>query len=267
MKIKKSVSSAARRQLQMVRRKIRRGLRQHGRARRYRCRHYGLRRSLSSRPGLSARLRRGRARGNRRNRSSSDWRDALPTRKAQPPHECRAQGPPLRQIGARHRLLGHFRAIRRPCASASCWAGATAAAPRSTARSLRSPPRRWPPASGNTARGLPPLPTESRRRARNGYRAHPRAAAELRPGDRLVADANTALADARRDAGRARRERRGRVYRAALPLLRRVLSVRRRAEHPFILDETVDGIDVPAAAPMPTWRWTSSTSRSPSSEG
>ena len=143
----------------------------------------------------------GRARGNRRNRSSSDWRDALPTRKAQPPHGCRAQGTPLRQIGAGHRLLGHFRAIRRP------------AALRAVGRALRQRRRALPrdlsgvprgdgrPRPGIPRRGLPALPTESRRRARNGYRAHPRGrgrAPARRPPRRRR---QHRLADARRDAG------------------------------------------------------------------
>ena len=70
------------------------------------------------------------------------------------------------------------------------------------------------------------------------------AAAELRPGDRLVADANTGWP--MHDAMRVVRAVKDVDVYIEQPCLSyaECLSVRRRAEHPFILDETVDGIDV-----------------------
>jgi L-alanine-DL-glutamate epimerase-like enolase superfamily enzyme len=69
-------------------------------------------------------------------------------------------------------------------------------------------------------------------------------AAQLKPGDRLVADANTGwLAH---DAARVVRGVRDVDVYIEQPCLtyEECLSIRRRTDHPFVLDETIDGVDV-----------------------
>ncbi|MAG57447.1 MAG: mandelate racemase [Planctomycetes bacterium] len=69
-------------------------------------------------------------------------------------------------------------------------------------------------------------------------------AAELRPGDRLIADANTGWT--RHEAMRVVRAVRDvDVYiEQPCPSYEECLAVRRRTDHPFVLDEVVDGVDV-----------------------
>ena len=93
---------------------------------------------------------------------------------AQPPDGRRAQGASLRQVGHRHRLLGHPRPGRRACRSACCWAAATATTSCSTAPSRRSRPRPWPEGRRLSGRGLPPVPAQGGRRSRTRHRPHPR---------------------------------------------------------------------------------------------
>ena len=69
-------------------------------------------------------------------------------------------------------------------------------------------------------------------------------AAVLQPGDRLVADANTGWRP--HDAARVVRAVRDvDVYiEQPCPTFEECLSVRRRTDHPFVLDEVIDGVDV-----------------------
>src|SRR5438876_5566421 len=69
-------------------------------------------------------------------------------------------------------------------------------------------------------------------------------AAQLRPGDRLIADANTGwlMHDAMRVV---RAVRDVDVYiEQPCPSYEECLSIRRQTDHPFVLDEVIDGIDV-----------------------
>ena len=95
-------------------------------------------------------------------------------------------------------------------------------------------------------RGLSPLPAQGRRRSRRGHRAHPRRAPRCcKPGDRLIADANTGWLHARRACAWSRAVRDVDVY-IEQPCLtyEECLSVRRHTDHPFVLDEVIDSIDV-----------------------
>jgi len=70
------------------------------------------------------------------------------------------------------------------------------------------------------------------------------AAAELEPGDRLVADANTGwlMHDAMRVVGAVRDVD---VYiEQPCATYEECLSIRRHTDHPFVLDEVIDGVDV-----------------------
>ena len=153
-------------------------------------------------------------------------------------------GTSLRQVGDRHGLLGHPRQGDGP------------AGLRPAGRALR---RRLRPLSGDLAggargdgaargrlprRGLSPVPAEGRRRSAGRHRAHPAVAAELQPGDRLVADANTGwlMHDALRVVRAVRDvdvyiEQPCRSYEECL-------TVRRHCDHPFVLDEVIDSLDV-----------------------
>ena len=218
-----------------------------------------------ARPGLPARLRRGRARGNRDARAAPDRRGPARARAAEPDDGRAHEGPPVREVGNRHRLLGHPRA--------GGGASRRDAARRAVRRRLRPLPRdlagvaRGDGAQGRGVprRGLPPLPAQGRRRSRRGRRAHPRGARGARAGRR---------ADRRREHGLARRTRppgscapcatwtstsssRARPTRNASPCAgartTRSCSTRR---------STAWGS---CCGPPTTWRWTSSTSRSASS--
>ena len=171
--------------------------------------------------------------------------DPRRARSAQPAHGPAAARAPLRQVGARHGLLGHPGQGRRPAGLRRCWAAATARASRSTARSRRKRPTPWPP--------------RSRRYRAEGYRkfqlkvggeveadiARIRAcAAVLEPGDVLVADANTGwtmheaarVCDAVRDVD---------VYiEQPCASYEACLTVRRRTAKPFVLDEVMDGLEM-----------------------
>ncbi|HSR15048.1 MAG TPA: enolase C-terminal domain-like protein, partial [Gemmatimonadales bacterium] len=69
-------------------------------------------------------------------------------------------------------------------------------------------------------------------------------AAELQPGDRLVADANTGWVQ--HEAVRVARAVRDVDVYIEQPCLsyEECLAVRRHCDHPFVLDETIDGVDV-----------------------
>ena len=91
--------------------------------------------------------------------------------------------------------------------------------------------------------------------------------AALEPGDGLVADANTGWL--MHEAVRVVRAVRDVDVYIEQPCLtyEECLSIRRRTDHPFVLDEVIDGIDDPPARGRRTGRWTWSTSRSASSAG
>ena len=134
--------------------------------------------------------------------------------------------------------------VPRGCRCASCSAGATGTTSFSTAPSRRIPRRRWPRASRATASkgyrrfqlkvgGDPDIDIERIRAA----------AAVLEGGDKLIADANTGwlrheamrVAAAVRDVD---------VYiEQPCASYEECLSVRRHTDRPFVLDESIDGID------------------------
>ena len=94
-------------------------------------------------------------------------------------------------------------------------------------------------------RGLPPLPAQGRRRSRRGHRPHPRRRARsCKPGDRLIADANTGWL--MHDAMRVVRAVRDVDVYIEQPCLsyEECLSIRRHTDHPFVLDEVIDSVDV-----------------------
>jgi len=107
-------SAAGGGQLQLVRRQIDPRLRLDGCADRDRQRARGLWRSGAAGAGLSPGLRGGRARGPRRARPASDRPGSDRARRVQPAHGAAPQGPSLRQVRARHRVLGPARRRQRP---------------------------------------------------------------------------------------------------------------------------------------------------------
>ena len=175
----------------------------------------------------------------------------------QPGHGPDAQGPPLRQVGARHGLLGPAGQGGGPAGGARCSAAASATTSRSTARSRRRRPTPWRPRSA-------------------GYRAEGYRKFQLKVGGEVEADiarirACAAVLAARRRAGGRRQHRlddarggpglrrgarRRRLHRAALRLLRGLpdhppphrQAVRARRDH----GRAGDG----GARPSPTGPWT-----------
>ena len=81
--------------------------------------------------------------GHRRAGAAPARRGPAAARQAQPPDGRGAQGPPLREVRHRHRVLGHPRPGDRAARVRRCSAGATARTSSSTARSRRSRPTRW----------------------------------------------------------------------------------------------------------------------------
>ena len=98
--------------------------------------------------------------------------------------------------------------------------------------------------AGYRGRGLHALPAQGRRRSRHRHRPHPRGARRAAGPDRLVADANTGWTQ--HDAVRVARAVRDVDVYIEQPCLTydACLAVRRQTDHPFVLDETVDGVDV-----------------------
>ena len=131
--------------------------------------------------------------GPRRARAAPDRRGPARARAAQPPDGRGPQGPSLRQVGDRHRLLGHPRPGGRACRSRPCWAGATARTSSSTARSRRS--RRTQMAAkvaGYRAEGYRRFQLKVGGDPGRRHRADPRGARGARSrATVLVADANT----------------------------------------------------------------------------
>ena len=74
-------------------------------------------------------------------------------------------------------------------------------------------------------------------------------AAVLKPGDKLIADANTGWLP--HEAARVVRAVRDVDVYIEQPCLsyEECLSIRRRTDHPFVLDECIDSLDVPCSAP------------------
>ena len=92
------------------------------------------------------------------------------------------------------------------------------------------------------------------------------ARAVLKETDRLVADANTGWTQ--HEAKRVVRAVRDLDVYIEQPCLtyEECLAVRRSTDHPFVLDENIDSLDMLLRAEV-IWRWTSSISRSASWEG
>ena len=172
----------------------------HGRGGRDRRRPHRLGRGLPARARLPAGLRQRRA---RRHRRSSGRTCSASTRASSAQLNRRMdqalQGPSLREVGASTSPAGTSSARRRACRWRRCWAAATARTSRSTAPSRRRRPKPWRQARRRLPRrGLPQVPAQGRRRPRRRHRAHPRLRARCcKPGDVLVADANTGWTDAR----------------------------------------------------------------------
>ncbi len=156
----------ARRELQVVRRQVGLGVRQHDRGGRDRRGRHRLRRGLSARAVLPAGLCRGVRAGIAELGPHLLGEDPTAARQAQPPHGRRPPGPSLREVGDRHGLLGHPRQGDRP------------AGVRAPGRPLR---RRLRPLSRHLARiargdgrargrlsrrGLSPVSAQGRRRSR-----------------------------------------------------------------------------------------------------
>ena len=160
-------------------------------------------------------------------------------RQAEPPHGRGAQGPSLRQVGHRHRLLGHPRPGGRPAGLRRCSAAATATTSCSTAPSRRSRPTRWPrKVAGYRAEGYRRFQLKVGGDPGRRHRPHPRRARRCsQPGDRLVADANTGWLQ--HEAVRVVRAVRDVDVYIEQPCLtyEECLAVRRRTDHPFVLDE------------------------------
>jgi hypothetical protein len=100
--------------------------------------------------------------------------------------------------------------------------------------------------AGLSGRGLHALPAEGRRAASTttsrGIRP---CAAVLAPTDVLVADANTGLAAARGRRASSARCATSTVYvEQPCATYEECLSIRRRTDHPFVLDETIDSMAV-----------------------
>ena len=167
------------------------------------------------------------------------------------------QGPPLRQVGDRHGLLGHPRQGDGP------------AGLRAAGRPLR---RRLRPLPGDLAgvargdgrqrrrlsrRGLSPVPAQGRRRSRRSTSpASAPSPPSSQPGDRLDRRRQHRLADARRPARRPGGARRRRLHRAALPELRGMPDDP-PALRPSVRARRGDRLARrPACAATPTGRWT-----------
>ena len=164
---------------------------------------------------------------------------------AEPPDGCGPQGASLREVGHRHGLLGHSGPGLGP-------AGLHAAG-RPVWRRLRALSRHLAGVARADGRKVAGYRAEGYRRFQlkvggepgHGYRAHPTpCAAVLKPGDRLIADANTGWL--MHDAARVVRAVRDVDVYIEQPCLsyEECLSIRRRTDHPFVLDESIDGIDV-----------------------
>ena len=131
------------------------------------------------------------------------------------------------------------------CRSARCWADATAKTLASIAPSRSSRPRRWPPAWPTIAARATAGSNSRSAAIRTSTSLRIRAVAGvLQPGDQLVADANTGWL--LHEAARVVRAVRDVDVYIEQPCLsyEECLAVRRRTDHPFVLDEVIDGVDM-----------------------
>ena len=98
--------------------------------------------------------------------------------------------------------------------------------------------------AGYRAEGYTPISTQGRRRRGYRHRAHSRRSRMLQPGDRLIADANTGWL--MHDAMRVVRAVRDVDVYIEQPCLsyEECLTIRRHCDHPFVLDEVIDSIDM-----------------------
>ena len=202
----------------MVGRQVGLGLRQHGRRGRDRRGRHRLRRGLPARAVLPAGLRPGVRAGIAELGPHLLGEDPRELAHAEPPHGRGAQGPPLREVGDRHGLLGHPRQGRRACRSARCWAAASARLSSSTARSRRRAPAKMAASvAGYRAEGYRRFQLKVGGDPDVDIAAHPRRAREAAAGRRAGRRRQHRLADARGDARGAGGARRRRLHRAALP--------------------------------------------------
>ena len=162
---------------------------------------------------------------------------------AEPPHGRGAQGPPLREVGDRHGLLGHPRqgggpaglpSARRPLRRGG------GPLSRDLAGELGEDGARASPATG---RGLPQVPAQGGRRpdediariracARSSSRGHARGRRQHRLAMHQAARVVRAVATSTSTSS------------SRASSFEECLAVRRRTGHPFVLDETIDGSDV-----------------------
>lgn len=219
-------------------------LRRHHGRHRYRCRHHRLWRSLPPRPLLPACLCSRSPRGIAELGPHLLGEDPTQLTKLNRRMDAALQGHPYVKIGARHRLLGHSRQGDRATGVRalgwSLWRGL-----RALSRDLARVPRRHgQPRRRDRAKGYrrfqlkvggdPDVDIE---------RIHA-VAAKLQPGDKLVADANTGwlMHEARRVVCGVRDvdvyiEQPCRTYEECL-------TIRQHCDHPFVLDENVDSLDM-----------------------
>ena len=159
--------------------------------------------------------------------------------------DAAAEGPSVREVRASTSPAGTSSDRRRESRSRRCSAGATARTSSSTARSRRSRRRRWRArVAGYRAEGYrrfqlkvggdPDVDIERIRAVR----------AVLAPGEVLIADANTGWLP--HEAVRVVRAVRDVDVYIEQPCAtyEECLSIRRRTDHPFVLDETIDGLGV-----------------------
>ena len=201
-------AAAARGQLQVVGRQVGLVFDSTIVARRDRRRHHRLRRGLPARarstcPPMRTASRAGIARA----RAAPARPRSARARRAQPPHGRRAQGPSLREVGDRHRLLGHPRQGDAACRSATLLGGRFGDEVQLyRAISQESPDAMAASVARLSRRGLSPLPAQGRRRSRTWTSpASAPCARELQPGDRAGRRRQHRLAHARGGARRPRR--------------------------------------------------------------
>ena len=209
--------------------------------------HHRLRRGLSPGTGLPAGVCR---RGARRESPNSAPHllglDPTELGKLQRPDGRRAARPSLRQVGARHGVLGYSGQGGRACRWRRCWAGATA----TTFALYRAISQETPAGHGGEG---------------GGYRAEGYTKFQLKVGGDPDTDIERIRAVAAQAATRRRADRRRQHRLDAAPGAARgptrcatwtstsssraarydeCLAVRRHTDRPFVLDEVVDGIDM-----------------------
>ena len=171
--------------------------------------------------------------------------DPTPDRQAEPAHGRRASGPPVRQVGDRHRLLGHPGQGHRASRSACSWAGRYGDDfVLYRAISQESPEAMARRVAGYRAEGYRRFQFKVGGDPHGRHRTHPGGRGRARsPATGLIADANTGwlMHDALRVVRAVRDvdvyiEQPCRTYDECL-------TIRRHCDHPFVLDEVIDSID------------------------